>query len=205
MRLSNRQYWLLGLLICALLGFVLNYYVYEPLANRKSQLQNEHELLAQRMTDIEDKLHFIRETQDQGQDIRADYVKMRSRVPPQPMIPEIISFLELTATETNLNVISVNYKEQEYNTTDDGDSADTGETDRIGTVNMEFSATGNRFEIMSFVLAIENSPRLFIIDDLIMSTDTCENSNGHIGSNANISATPEQMTLKLKIKAYYSI
>lgn len=166
MSLSKREIGLLGLLVLTGTIFLVAHFLYQPLNLRQEQLRTENGRLAGELGDMEAR---IVRAGDQGRaDMQSqeDYLEMMAAVPGVPMIPEVIDFLELSARETQVKLLSISYKEG-------ADPKDLAKSEtnpsnslNIQTINFKILVSGTHFNLLSLVLKIENAPRLYILNGI---------------------------------------
>lgn len=223
MSLSRREAALLGLLLMLVGLYLTNNYIFYPLLVNKQQLISENNNLSMELQELQSRISKYRSMQKDGFQIRYDYENMLDEVPASPMIPSIIGFIESKARDTNVKLISIRYKE---NT--DGDIVPnytkSGSNLKQATpVNFKIVANGSRFDLLSFVLEIENAHRIFIINRGKISLGRTDQSPSGIAVPVNNTATaisdqgmaktiPESTTynqsksvLDLDFSAYYQI
>lgn len=221
MRLSRRETVLLGLLI-VLAGFYLtDHYLLKPLYFNKRQIIEENNRLVVEIQKWEEKTREYQAEQQEAPEIQADYRQMLEKVPDLPMISDVIDYLEASAREAQVRLVSIQYRENPDAASHDSETP--GSADRsLKSLNYQIVACGSHYNLLSFMLKIENAPRTFIINSSkIYLTRNGPYSAGAAGessvngTDAEMSrekaAVPESMNydmkdsvLNLDFNAYYS-
>ena len=169
MKLSTREAALLGLLL--MLGgiFLTNHYIFQPLITHKQQLVSENNNLTVELQALQNRISKYQSIERDDSKSWDDYQRMLEALPQSSMIPSIIDYLELSASEAHVKLITIRHKESAL-----GDSAPKSvksgtDLTQIMPVNFQIVASGSHFDLLSFVVEIENAPRIYIINGVKIS------------------------------------
>lgn len=218
MKFSKREMALLGLLLVLGGVYLTSNYLFQPLQTQKQQLVSENNKLGMEIQVLQNEISRYQSMEQAGLQIGDNYQKMLEAVPQSPLIPSIINYLELKARDTKVKLISIRYKENAL-----GDTAPNSVKSalNIKPVNFQIVASGSHFDLLSFILEIENAPRIYIINSGKISL--CRTDQSPVGIAASVNSAdvtindkvmdktvPESITydqskslLDLNFSAYY--
>lgn len=162
MRLSRREKVLLALLIVLGGLYLTDHYLFQPLLIYKRHLIEENNRLSMELQQWEEKTNQYHSLQQQEPGIEADYQQMQAKVPSSPMISDIIVYLETSAREARVKLVSIQYRESAPSNYNSEESELANE--RAKPLNFQIVASGSHFNLLSFILKIENAPRIYIIN-----------------------------------------
>jgi len=161
-RLSKREITLLVLLV-VVSGFYLGYhFVFEPLYKHAAQLRDENVKLSTDLQTLEQRMNKKGDISLEEQKIQNEYAKMEAKLPQSPMIPNTIDFMELSAREANVKLLSINYKENVPAKT--GVDSKNNQPVSPTAANFKITASGSHYNLLSFLLKLENAPRIYTIN-----------------------------------------
>jgi len=161
-RLSKREITLLVLLV-VVSGFYLGYhFVFQPLYKNAGQLRDENVKLSTDLQTLEQRLNKQGDIGLEEQKIQSEYGKIEVKLPQSPMIPNTIDFMELIARETNVRLLSINYKENVP--AKSGVDSKKDQPASPTAANFKITASGSHFNLLSFLLKLENAPRIYTIN-----------------------------------------
>lgn len=183
MKLSKREAVLLGLLLVLGGVYLTNHYIFQPLRTHKQLLISENNRLTMELQVLQTRIGKYQSMEQNESQIRDDYQSMLAEVPQSPMIPSIIDYIETSARNAQVKLLSIRYKE---NVVVASNAARSGsENMQVIPVNFQISASGSYFDLLSFVLEIENAPRIFIINSGKMSLGKPRQSSNGITASAS--------------------
>lgn len=219
MSLSLREQILLLALIIICLFYCFNKYLYQPLQDDTARLATENAQLENMINSEQERVVKSRNLQKQRRKLEEEYQQMMVKVPEHSYIPEIISFLENNALDSSVTLNKINYRREEKSV------GATKEPDDKSISNyqpctLEISVRGNYFNLLSFLMKIEQSPRIYIInggsfiasekkmgsrsqpldsenDAIIPSPAVPLEAEGSVRFDSN------NLTMKLQLTAYY--
>ncbi len=221
MKLSTREAALLGLLLVLGGVFLINHYVFQPLTTHKQQLVLENNNLTLDLQALQNRISKYQSMERDERKSRDDYQRMLEAVPQSSMISSIIDYLELSAREAHVKLITIRYKESALDDPALKFAESRTDLTQIMPVNFQIVVSGSHFDLLSFILEIENAPRIYIINGGKISlarTDqsptgitTSPNSPDMAASDKPMEKTvPESLTydqsksvLSLDFSAYY--
>ncbi|MDD4802188.1 MAG: hypothetical protein PHF24_04515 [Syntrophomonas sp.] len=188
MSLSKRELVLLGVLIVAGGIYLVTNFLFQPLQLQIKQMKNENNSLSQELLGLQSQQYKREKIWQKSEQICYDYENIRHKVPEKLIISNIIDFMELNAGEAGVKLLSVSYQESQaaykngdashYESSEPTGSEYTGEAitgiNEIGTwmiksANFQVAARGTHFNMLSFIMKIENAPRIYRIDHLKMT------------------------------------
>ncbi|MDD3364780.1 MAG: hypothetical protein PHZ03_07360 [Syntrophomonas sp.] len=111
MSLSKRELALFGLLIVIVGMYLLYHNVFNPLNLHITQMKAENSTLNKELQALESKIAQQGDIWLEKQQMWDKYDKMLLKVPRSPMIPNIIDFMERSAREAGIKLLSISYKE----------------------------------------------------------------------------------------------
>jgi Tfp pilus assembly protein PilO len=190
-KLSKREIVLLGLLI--LVGvFYLGYnYVLEPLNIKTNQLRDENNKLSTDLQALEQTMSKQGDIRLEEQKIREVYTEILAKVPSSPMVPHTIDFMELRARESKVKLQSIKYRENAATKPAVNNKDSQPVTPAIQTAEFNIIASGSHFNLLNFLMQIENAPRIYISNeskiylaknDKLQSISVADTSQQEMGS-----------------------
>ena len=221
MKLSTREAALLGLLLVLGGIFLTNHYIFQPLIKHKQQLVLENNNLTQELQALQNRISKYQSMERDNRKSRDDYQSMLEAVPQSAMIPSIIDYLELSAREAHVKLITLRYKESAPGDPAPKSAKSGTELMQTALVNFQIVASGNHFDLLSFVREIEKASRIYIVsggkiylarsDQSLTGITTSPNSPDMAASDKPMEKTvPESLTydqsksvLSLDFSAYY--
>jgi hypothetical protein len=163
-KLSTRETALFSLLLVLGCLFLSNRFIFQPLTQHKQQLISENNNLTAELRVIQDKISKYRFMQQDELKTRDDYQRMLEAVPQSPMIASIIDCLELSAQEANVKLVSIHYKENALGDPAPQTAKAGSDLTQVMPVSFQIVASGSQYDLLSFILTIENASRIFIIN-----------------------------------------
>jgi len=140
--------------------------------------------------------------------------QMVMRLPQAPLLADIIAFLQQSARESTVKLVSVNYKESLP-----GQAAmDAKSVKPAQSANFQVTASGNHADLISFLTKIENTPRIYSINSGKISLvkwkpmSAIEHKNGSESSiegettvieKESLTYDPNNLVIILDISAFY--
>ncbi|MEQ8201982.1 MAG: hypothetical protein ABRQ24_11245 [Syntrophomonadaceae bacterium] len=213
MILNRREKILLGTLALVGCGYLLDYFWLHPLNERSSQL-GANSLSLQAELEQKESMTGRYGGVDKQEKIIADYAAVRAQVPVQPMITDVIEFIEAVAHETGVVAHSVRYDDRE----EPGQKAAALDNKPLREIGFIIHARGSRSGLLGFLDRIENAPRLFTVTEtrIVTVKDTTAMSNragdgsrpppvppeASMLSDMNM-GEPDLYELEMEITAYY--
>lgn len=173
--MTKREIIGIGVLLLVILVYVFDQFLYQPLKLDKTRLANEQRQIIQELEEIN-----ARQSRDQKllilePEIRQEYQKMITQIPPEPMISDTVRYLEWSATQAEVAVASCVIQDLHDKPNVPGGNVHQGLKNGVLTpVRLQVIARGNRYHLLCFLLQIDNSPRLMIIEDLSWRADEPE-------------------------------
>lgn len=221
MSLSTRENILIGLLLVLGCVFLFDQYVFQPMTRYNQQLNNENNSLSTELQANANKSIQYQSLETEGPAKQEDYQEMLNALPDSPMISDTIDYLENRAQENNVKLISIQYKENQAGSPA-SQSAWAGEQqDSAIPVRYQIVANGSHNDLLSFVLTLENAPRIYIINSLKIGlaekersaqgfAATADNARISAGETGGLQAAPAPLfydqgksVLSLDFNAYY--
>ncbi|PKM78587.1 MAG: hypothetical protein CVU90_00900 [Firmicutes bacterium HGW-Firmicutes-15] len=197
MSLSKRELALLGLLIVVGLIYLLYGFIFHPLNAQINQMKAENSNLSNEIQELEKEARQGKNWVENERQIWYDYQKILLEIPQSEMIPNIIIFMEQSARDSGVKLLSISYKEttfakkaledqksQPSEGTSDSlhDKADQGggkvvrgslvlksEVSMVQAANFQLAASGTHLNLLSFIFKIENAPRIYRINSIKMA------------------------------------
>ncbi len=186
MKLSKRELALFGLLIVVGGSYLLYYFVFYPLNLQITQMKAENISLRNELQEMKSKGARPGDFLLKKQQIWYNYERILLKMPQSPMIPNIIDFMEKSALEAGVKLLSISYKEspvdkKNLDTTKIEPSITEGTSDSntilkniekggsmAQAANFQLAARGTHLNLLSFLLKIENAPRIYRINSIKM-------------------------------------
>ncbi len=169
MSLSTREKALLGLFFLLGCVFLLDQYLFKPLDRDARQLIAENNRLHEELQGIEERITRYQAMENSESKSQAYYQEMLEAIPQLPLIPDIIDFLETKARENKITLSSIHYKENKTRQSDSKPAGSGRQPTSLEPVNFQIVASGSYYNLLSFVLALENAPRIYVINSLKIS------------------------------------
>lgn len=170
--MTKREILGISVLLLVILVYVFDQFLYQPLKLNKTRLANEQRQIIQELEEIDalqirNQKLLILEPQ-----IKQDYQKMITQIPPEPMISDTVRYLEWSATQAEVAVASCVIQDLHDKPKLAGGNVHQGLKNGVLTpVRLQVIACGDRYHLLCFLLQIDNSPRLMIIEDLSWRVD----------------------------------
>jgi len=188
--LSKREIALFGLLIVVSVIYLLYYFVFHPLNLQTTQMKAENSSLSKELQALQVKGAWPGDIGLEKQQIWDEYEKVVTKVPQSPMIPNIIDFMELSAREAHVKLLSISYKESStIKTAMDVKKSETASADQgkltAQYADFQLTASGTHLNLLSFLLKIENAPRIYKINSSKMTM--IRNNQQKMGSRVEAS------------------
>ena len=152
--------------------YLLLNFLIQPANLQLLQVQTENEQMIRELEDLQagiDRSGGSEETES-----RVEYREMLAEVPPLPMIPDTIDYLEAGAQENQVKLLSISYKEGVEVQGLANASPPVDIDQQVQQVKFRIAAHGSHFNLLSFMLSIENAPRLYIIQGMKLTLDKTE-------------------------------
>lgn len=166
MNWSIREKALLALLLVLGCIFVMDQYLFQPLSRDNRQLIAENTSLSAELQGIKERLNKYQSMEAADLLKQDNYQEMLEALPQSPLIPNIINDLESKARENNIILISIHYKENIAGSPALKPSGPEPQQATLVPVNFQITAHGSHYDLLSFVLALENAPRIYVINNL---------------------------------------
>lgn len=159
MILSRRELILISILVLVAGAYLLDYFWLQPLTARSSQL-DATSLILQNQWKQNENVYARYSSTDQQKEIIAAYGAMRAQVPEEPMIANIIEFMESVARETGTVACSVRYDAQI-----EPQRAVANRDNEVSLQAIRFiiNTRGSWTGLLTFLQRIEAAPRLLNI------------------------------------------
>lgn len=219
MRLSKREMVLLTILLIAASIYIYYNYIYMPVVNHAATVKTENEKLQANLHELEKLKQNQKKPVQVAQKLKNDYQALLTKVPEDPYVPEMIVYLADAAKQSRVELKKIDYKYDDKstaNTTASTEGSQDKKTANVAAVKssqLEVEAIGTYYDILTFMLTVENAPRTFVltgldltagkIKSLDVTTTTTEASPGGAGSKTTTSTTSIDMTQLLVGSAAY--
>ncbi len=158
MKLSRREIILLSALLIVGSIYLFYQYLYQPLQRDTNALVAENARIKEAIEMQTSKMEAATKLQKEQEKLEEEYRQLMVAVPEDAYIPEIIAWLEKSAQDASVRLDKVSYQ---------GSGDNEKDRENIKTAaracNFEISAGGSYFNLMSFLLNIEKSPRIYVI------------------------------------------
>jgi len=193
MRMTKREIIGMSVLLIVILVYFGDQLLYQPLKLRKIRLANEQSQIIQELEEIDAQQNRNRDLLSLEPQIKQDYQKVITQIPAEPMISDTVRYLEWSATQSNVKIASCAVKdEKDKPKVPGGNDHQAGQNGELSLVELQVIARGSRYHLMSFLLQIDNSPRLMIIDDLSWSVGSPTDGSNPPGTGSNGSDEAEK-------------
>ncbi len=218
MRLSKREKVLIGILVILGVGYVIDRFMLYPAATCHKQLLASEAGLENQLQQLEN-LTAEYGTERQQELVETNYRKVLAQIPPSPMVPSIMDFLQSSAADTGVEVVSVSYRDAASLETRPAQSNQTTSKTPGQQLDFQMEARGDYGNLVMFVQRIETAPRLYIItkvkivlpQDLSIAPAGSEMPGDQTGmeqdnppdSNGSDQIPPITARLFLEFRAYY--
>lgn len=214
MKLSRRELILLAVLVIIGSIYLFHQYLYQPLQQKTNTLRAENTKIQSTIEMQRGNMKEVAKLQKEQEKLAEEYRRLMVAVPEEAYVPEIIAWLEKSAQDASVQLNKVSYQ-GENNEKDN--SADDGKMAAAQVCNFELSAGGSYFNLMSFLLKIENDPRIYVINagQLNASQKKQETAPAVSEEEGTPMPAPEplkgaaaydshNLVLNLKLSAYYA-
>jgi Tfp pilus assembly protein PilO len=163
MKLSKREQIFLLALVIVLSFFLFNRFLYQPIKEDTAKLAAENMKLKGLVEDEQVRLERSQEMENEKERLKERYKEMMVKLPEEAYIPEVIAYLEKSAQDSSVELLSVRYQAQD-NSSDPGQEKKQPEKGAARPCHFAVSANGSYLNLMTLLTKIEGSPRLYIIN-----------------------------------------
>lgn len=219
MKLSKREMVLLTVLLIAASVYIYYNYIYMPVVRNVNLIQADNDKLQANLRELEKMKQNQKKPTDVAQKLKTDYQALLTKVPEDPYVPEMIVYLADAAKQSRVELKKLDYKYDEKstaNTTAASEGSQEKKTANIAAVKsaqLEVEAIGTYYDILTFMLTVENAPRTFVLTGLDLTagkiksmevtTTTTEAPPEGGGAKTTTSTTSVDMTQLLVGSAAY--
>ncbi len=194
MKLSKREKILLCFLLVAAGIYVFYNYVYQPVREKTMLLADENGRLKAAIQVAERARTTHADIGDIGvekEKIKEEYEELALKVPESPYLPEVISYLEDSAGEAGVKLLSLSNQESipedelqvmgmgqlTGGSSSKQEKEPDNELEGVNAYSLYLTVRGSYYNILTYMLKIEKAPRIYTIDSVTMSK---ESGNGSI-------------------------
>jgi Tfp pilus assembly protein PilO len=170
-RLSRREIFGLGFLILITIVFTANRLIYEPFRIKKDTLRNERSNIIRELEEVNMNSNKTNQLNEHKSAIEAAYQLMDSKVPSGPMIFSIINMLESYANQSNVRILSLEVKPNDEKMERNEGESENKIPKRLKKSFLQINVAGTYFNLLSFLIQIENSPRLMMVDKVAIGQE----------------------------------
>ncbi|MEQ8175487.1 MAG: hypothetical protein ABRQ26_10525 [Syntrophomonadaceae bacterium] len=176
MKLSKREMVLLTILLIAASIFIYYNYIYMPVAKSAAAVSSENEKISANLRELEKLKANQKKPAQVAQKLKTDYQALLTKVPEDPYVPEMIVYLADAAKESRVELKKIDYKYDEKSTantpvsTEGAQDKKTANAAAVKSSQLEVEATGTYYDILTFMLKVENAPRAFVLTGLDMTS-----------------------------------
>jgi len=172
LKLSKRE-----IVLSCFLGFMVIIYLYNrfcliPLEEKTERLRDENQAWQIRIQEDEKLIQSHIEHNSAYNSLPKESDNMEIAVPSSPCIPEILSFLDISAKKNGISIIALRYS---LLGSVAGQKEKTGQSSKeevkFQELELRISAKGTYPRLLNFISAIEESPRVFVIKQCKMSSN----------------------------------
>lgn len=164
MKLSKREQIFLLALIIALSFYLFNKFLYQPIREDTAKLAAENVKLKGFVENEQSRLERSRELDNEKGKLKEQYRQMMVKIPEEAYIPEVIAYLEASAQDSSVKLLSVKYQAQENSSDSRQENQQQEKTTVARPCNFAISANGSYFNLLTLLTKIEESPRLYVIN-----------------------------------------
>ena len=189
---SLRERLLILIFILAILSGVVYKFVYSPLNYKISQEtvkseQIKADILEQKkLNQEEDKLR------EKIALLNDEKIITKQQIPLSPQMESVVRFIDKTAQEEGLKLLSLNYSENE------------NAVSSLVSVDFNMAISGSPSSVIAFIEKMEQSDRLFVFSDLVLRTGEAEDKgSGENGTSIMDKYDKTSETLELNFSCYY--
>jgi len=186
MKLSKREKILICFLLVAGGIYVFYNYVYQPVREKTMLLADENGRLKAAIQVAERARTIHADIGVEKEKIKEEYEELALKVPESPYLPEVISYLEDSAGEAGVKLLSLSSQESipedelqvmgMGQLTGESSSKQEKETDNelegVNAYSLYLTVRGSYYNILTYMLKIEKAPRIYTIDSVTMSKES---------------------------------
>lgn len=165
MKLSKREQIFLLALVIALSFYLFNKFLYQPIKEDTAKLAVENVKLKGLVENEQIRLERSQQLENEKGRLKEQYKEMMVKIPEEAYIPEVIAYLENSAQDSSVKLRSVRYQAQENNSDSGQENQQQEKTTVARPCNFMVSANGSYFNLLTLLTKIEQSPRLYIINN----------------------------------------
>jgi len=165
MKLSKREQIFLLALVIALSFYLFNKFLYQPIKEDTAKLAVENVKLKGLVENEQIRLERSQQLENEKGRLKEQYKEMMVKIPEEAYIPEVIAYLENSAQDSSVKLLSVRYQAQENNSDTGQENQQQEKTTVARPCNFTVSANGSYFNLLTLLTKIEQSPRLYIINN----------------------------------------
>lgn len=176
MKLSKREMVLLTILLIAASIYIYYNYIYMPVVNNAAAVKSENDKLQANLRELEKLKASQKKPAQVAQKLKTDYQALLNKVPEDPYVPEMIVYLADAAKESRVELKKIDYKYDEKSTanapvpTDGAEDKKTANAAAVKSSQLEIEAAGTYYDILAFMLTVENAPRAFVLTGMDLTS-----------------------------------
>lgn len=204
---KNRQLILALALVLVLIAFAYYRLLWSPLSARLDTAVATTQQLEAALLEARTAEKSLNRLEEQRQARRQAYEEMLVKIPVSPGLPELIDLVGRTASDNGCQLKSIAYSERG---TSSSPAAAQGQSSApaVKSVTMSVTVNGGYYDIKSFLMALEEAPRLLSLSNINLSrAETAPPSPEALGAggqgNGQVSQPADELSLTLDVTAYY--
>lgn len=215
MSLSKREIFLLCLLLVCGIAYAYYTYVYDPLQVQISQVQTDNRNLSREIEQLKKTEPAVEGvSSDALQKIKQDFWTAACQVPTYPLVPESIAFLEKSGKDAVIDLKSLQISDA-GGAQPAGNTGNQASNSGLVTQSYEIAGTGGYFALNSFLMKLEEAPRIYVISSLDIGsqpavTTTAAPPASTTAAPATVSSTAStqiydgsNLTFTMSLSSYY--
>lgn len=215
MSLSKREIFLLCLLLVCGAAYAYYTYVYDPLQMQINQAQTDNRNLSREIEQLKKAEPVsVGVSSDALQKLKQDFWTAACQVPTYPLVPESIAFLEKSGKDAVIDLKSLQISDP-GGAQPAGNAGSQGSNSGLVTQSYEIAGTGGYFALNSFLMKLEEAPRIYVISSINIGSQPAASTTAVAPATtsaapATVSSTAStqvydgsNLTFTLSISSYY--
>lgn len=168
--MTKREIIGISVLLVVISVYLADQLLYQPLKLNKTRIANEQLRIIQELEEIDAQQSRGQNLLVQEPQIKKEYQKIITQIPFEPMISDTVRYLEWSAVQAKVTVDSCAIEDMQDKPKVHGWNGEPGsDNGALTPFRLKVIARGSRCHLLCFLLQIDKSPRLMIIEDLSWS------------------------------------
>lgn len=206
MILSRREKILLILFIYLAIFTVFYRLCYQPLCQQVEVIINQNAQLRKYLAELDKEKENIK-TESDKEKIAQEYRVLLQKLPSEPLPLEAVRYFEQTAEQSGIKLVSINHQNPSPKNIKNGSRENLNQSEaQANSLQFKIISIGTYDSLLTFTKKIENAPREFAVENLLITRLANEDFQTPVENIAQVNADSNlsnRFQMVMDIKAYY--